>query len=141
MPPFRSDQPVYPIGVVARQLGLHEQTLRQYERLGLIQPLRAAGRIRLYSEKDVERLELFHYLAKTCGMNRAGLQLMAGLCRVMPQVEWFLKALWRGGQRAMPGHRLKGSVVTPEPPPVKAAGSPAVRQRTASDARGQGTKP
>lgn len=115
MEPFDNDEPIYSIGVVARRLKLHEQTLRLYERLNLVSPKRSAGKNRLYSQKDLERLELLRYLAKTCGLNRAGLQLMAGIWNVFPQVEWFLISLLRSGKTAPGRFRLSGAILTPSP--------------------------
>ena len=54
---FRSDEPVFQISVVARMVGVHQQTLRSYEREGFIQPHRTSGNTRLYSQRDVERLQ------------------------------------------------------------------------------------
>jgi MerR family transcriptional regulator/heat shock protein HspR len=56
--PFRvpDDTPVYAISVAASLAGLHPQTLRQYDRLGLVSPTRVAGRNRLYSAQDIARL-------------------------------------------------------------------------------------
>ena len=51
-----SDRPVYTIRIAAQMVGVHQQTLRTYEREGLLTPARSAGRQRLYSEADIERL-------------------------------------------------------------------------------------
>jgi MerR family transcriptional regulator/heat shock protein HspR len=58
------EHPIYTISVVAQLLNLHEQTIRQYERLGLICPCRTLKKTRLYSQEDVERLECIVYLVK-----------------------------------------------------------------------------
>ena len=49
------DEPVFQISVVARMVGLHQQTIRSYERIGLVQPARSGGNTRLFSFRDVER--------------------------------------------------------------------------------------
>ncbi|MDO8491828.1 MAG: MerR family DNA-binding transcriptional regulator, partial [Dehalococcoidia bacterium] len=54
---IEESEPLYVISVVAKMIGLHAQTLRYYEREGLIQPSRSAGRIRLYSMRDIEKLQ------------------------------------------------------------------------------------
>lgn len=54
--PVSDDTPLYAISVAARLAGLHPQTLRQYDRLGLVRPNRVAGRNRLYSDRDISRL-------------------------------------------------------------------------------------
>ena len=70
---FDDNQPVYVISVAADLAGLHPQTLRQYDRLGLVSPDRAGGRNRLYSMRDILRLREVQQLAAE-GMNLAGIQ-------------------------------------------------------------------
>lgn len=60
---FGSDQPVFVISVAAELAGMHPQTLRQYDRLGLVQPSRAPGRARRYSQKDVNKLQQIQELS------------------------------------------------------------------------------
>jgi MerR family transcriptional regulator, heat shock protein HspR len=78
--------PIYTIGIVARLLNLHEQTLRQYERLGLVSPCRSIRKTRLYCQVDVSRLECINYLVKTCGVNLAGVQILVHLSSSNPQI-------------------------------------------------------
>ncbi|KAF0208279.1 MAG: helix-turn-helix transcriptional regulator [Actinomycetota bacterium] len=66
------DRPVYMISVAAELAGMHPQTLRIYERKQLVQPKRSAGNTRLYSEADVERLQLIQRLTQEEGVNLAG---------------------------------------------------------------------
>src|SRR5690606_41609963 len=66
------DEPCFTIGVVARMLKLHPQTLRNYEQAGLIGPQRSDGNIRLYSEREVERLRKIIRLTQEMGVNLAG---------------------------------------------------------------------
>lgn len=66
---------VYIISVAARILEMHPQTLRKYERVGLVRPSRTEGMLRLYSEEDVARLRLIKYLVNDLGLNLAGVQL------------------------------------------------------------------
>ena len=65
---------VYVISVAASLLEMHPQTLRKYERLGLIRPARTVGMLRLYSQEDIERLRLIKYLEGTLGFNLAGVE-------------------------------------------------------------------
>ena len=65
-------QGVYIISVAARLLEMHPQTLRKYERLGLVQPSRTIGMLRLYSEEDIEKLRLIKHLEENLGLNLAG---------------------------------------------------------------------
>lgn len=85
-------QPLFTIGTVAKLLQLHEQTIRQYERLGLLCPSRTARHTRMYSQTDIERLECITYLVKTCGVNIAGVKLLVQFGATRPNVEQFLKA-------------------------------------------------
>ena len=66
---------VYIISVAARILEMHPQTLRKYERVGLVRPSRTEGMLRLYSEEDVARLRLIKHLVNDLGLNLAGVQL------------------------------------------------------------------
>ena len=63
---------VYTMAVAARLTGMHPQTLRKYERAGLLSPLRQGGNQRLYSVADVERLQRIRYLVDVRGLNVAG---------------------------------------------------------------------
>ncbi len=67
---------VYIISVAARLLEMHPQTLRKYERVGLVSPSRTQGSLRLYSEEDIARLRLIKHLVGDLGLNLAGVQLV-----------------------------------------------------------------
>ena len=68
-------QGVYIISVAARVLQMHPQTLRKYERIGLVSPSRTEGMLRLYSEEDIVRLRLIKHLVDELGLNLAGVEL------------------------------------------------------------------
>jgi MerR family transcriptional regulator, heat shock protein HspR len=70
------DTGVYSIGIIARLTGLHEQTIRQYERLGLITPQRSAGGTRVFSEHDLERLNSIASMTRDLGVNLAGVEVI-----------------------------------------------------------------
>lgn len=70
---------VYTMAVASRLTGMHPQTLRKYERAGLLKPVRQAGNQRLYSEADLERLRRIQYLVDVRGLNIAGLELALGM--------------------------------------------------------------
>ena len=72
---LRRGEPVFVISVAARLLEMHPQTLRKYEREGLIAPSRSAGNLRLYSDRDIERLRQVKYLVEQRGLNLAGVQI------------------------------------------------------------------
>ena len=70
------EEPAFIISVAARMLGLHAQTLRYYERLGLIVPSRSRGRIRLYSQADIDRVRQVQRLIEDLGVNLAGAEVI-----------------------------------------------------------------
>ncbi|WP_375723980.1 heat shock protein transcriptional repressor HspR [Arcobacter sp. KX21116] len=72
-------EPVYLISVVAQILEIHPQTLRQYEREGLITPSRTNGKIRLYSQKDIDHIKYVLRLTRELGINLAGVDLILQL--------------------------------------------------------------
>jgi MerR family transcriptional regulator/heat shock protein HspR len=73
------DEPVYLISVVASMLDIHPQTLRQYEREGLVEPSRTQGRMRLYSQRDIDRMKLILRLTRQMGVNLAGVDIILQL--------------------------------------------------------------
>jgi MerR family transcriptional regulator/heat shock protein HspR len=73
------DEPVYLISIVAKILDIHPQTLRQYERENLITPSRSNGRIRLYSQRDIDRIKLILRLTRELGVNLAGVDIILRL--------------------------------------------------------------
>lgn len=73
------DQPCYPISVVARMVNLHPQTLRCYERVGLVVPARSPGNVRLYSLADIERLRKICRLTDELGVNLAAVEVIMRL--------------------------------------------------------------
>ena len=73
------DEPVFAISVVSRMVGVHQQTLRSYERVGLVRPARSPGNTRLYSHRDVERLRRVLGLINDLGVNLAGVEVVINL--------------------------------------------------------------
>ena len=78
---------LYMISVVAEMFDLHPQTLRAYEREGLIRPARTDGNTRLYSEEDLERIELILRLTKDLGVNLAGVQVILNMRERMGEMQ------------------------------------------------------
>ena len=70
------DEPAFIISVAARMLGVHAQTLRYYERVGIIVPSRSTGRIRLYSQSDINRVRRVQKLIDELGLNLAGAEVV-----------------------------------------------------------------
>ncbi|MBX3278234.1 MAG: helix-turn-helix transcriptional regulator [Acidobacteria bacterium] len=77
----------YTISAVATHYGVHQQTLRLYEREGLLKPSRTEGNIRLYTETDLERLELILGLTRDLGVNLAGVEIILNMREKMEQMQ------------------------------------------------------
>src|SRR5262245_54178946 len=80
------EQDLFLISMAAERLGMHPQTLRKYERLGLIQPARTIGSMRLYSREELERLRLIKRLVDELGINLAGVQRLLSIAEVMKRI-------------------------------------------------------
>ena len=99
-----NEEPRYVISVAARIIGVHAQSLRYYEKMGLIEPSRSQGNIRLYSMRDIERVRQVKTLMNDLGVNLAGVEVimrlaerMAEMERQMRQLESEVKRLSEGG--------------------------------------------
>jgi MerR family transcriptional regulator/heat shock protein HspR len=80
------DQDLYLISMAARMLGMHPQTLRKYERLGLVQPSRTLGSMRLYSRDELDRLKVIKRLVDDGGINLAGVQRLLSVAEVVRRI-------------------------------------------------------
>ena len=96
-------EPLYVISIAARMVGVHAQTLRYYERAGLIAPARSQGRLRLYSQWDIERLKLMKSLMEDLGVNLAGVEVIIRLTEHIALMEGRFKALEQELQRLQGG--------------------------------------
>jgi len=115
------------ISSVAELYKVHPQTLRLYERHGLLKPSRSEGNTRLYTETDIERLEIVLNLARDMGVNLAGIEIILNMRekmnRMQDQMEQFLRLLQQELARGVPsGHPepSKGAIVPvkfPHPAP------------------------
>jgi len=83
----KQDEPVYMISVAARLCELHPQTLRMYERLGLVRPARIGAKNRMYSERDLDRLRQIQRLTQDMGVNLAGVEVILGLLEKMQRMQ------------------------------------------------------
>jgi MerR family transcriptional regulator/heat shock protein HspR len=81
------DEPCYVISVAARMVGMHAQSLRNYERQGLIRPGRSQGRVRLYSQADIEHLRAIQRMINDMGVNLAGVEVIINMKERMLQME------------------------------------------------------
>ncbi|MHB1007347.1 MAG: heat shock protein transcriptional repressor HspR [Chloroflexota bacterium] len=79
--------PCYIISIAARIVNMHPQTLRYYERVGLLEPSRSRGKIRLYSQRDIERLQLIQRLVTDLGVNLAGVEVIMNLTERLGEAE------------------------------------------------------
>jgi MerR family transcriptional regulator, heat shock protein HspR len=91
----KKEERFYAIGVVAKMFNIHQQTLRLYEREGLLKPARSHGNTRLYSEKDLERLELILNLSRDMGVNLAGVDIILNLREKMNEMQQQINELVR----------------------------------------------
>ena len=74
------------ISVAARSLGMHPQTLRKYERLGLVRPTRTIGSMRVYSQEEIDRLRLIKHLVDEVGVNLAGVSRLLSIADVVQRI-------------------------------------------------------
>jgi MerR family transcriptional regulator, heat shock protein HspR len=80
------DPDLYFISTAARLLDMHPQTLRKYERLGLVRPTRTIGSMRLYSRGELERLRIIKHLVEEAGINLAGVQRLLSIAEAVQRI-------------------------------------------------------
>ncbi len=101
------DEPVYLISVVAKVLTIHPQTLRQYEREGLVMPSRTDGKMRLYSQRNIDRIKMILRLTRDLGVNLAGVDVVMQLKEKLDEYETTIDKLkeeiatLEGGQKTI----------------------------------------
>lgn len=86
-PSGQKSKAAYMISSVAEQYEIHPQTLRLYEREGLLKPSRSEGNTRLYTEEDLERLEVILHLTRDLGVNLAGVEIILNMREKMGQMQ------------------------------------------------------
>lgn len=89
------DEPCYVISIAARLVGLHQQTLRYYERAGLIEPKRTVGNIRMYSNSDIQRIRQAQRLVDELGVNLAGVEIILRMSEQIRTLQAQLEATRR----------------------------------------------
>ncbi len=87
------EEPLFLISVVAKILQIHPQTLRQYEREGLVEPSRTDGKMRLYSQKDIDKIKLILRLTRDMGVNLAGVDVILKLKTQISEFELTINEL------------------------------------------------
>jgi MerR family transcriptional regulator, heat shock protein HspR len=102
----------YMISAVAEQYQLHPQTLRLYEREGLLKPSRSEGNTRLYTDEDLERLEMILKLTRDLGVNLAGVEIILNMREKMAEMQRQIEA-FVSGLNAEIGNRARS--VAPQP--------------------------
>ena len=118
----------YMISVVAKAYGIHPQTLRLYEREGLLKPSRTEGNTRLYSEDDLRQLEVILNMTRDLGVNLAGVEIVLNMRRKMEQMQqevsefvaWVRQELARAAQDGWQ-ERLQQALVRLPPTPLARA--------------------
>jgi len=118
----KRDRAAFMISVVSEQYEIHPQTLRLYEREGLLQPSRTEGNTRLYTEKDLERLEVILSLTRDLGVNLAGVEIILNMREKMEamqrQMQEFIACLSRQMTQAQtppPSPDASGRALVPLP--------------------------
>jgi MerR family transcriptional regulator, heat shock protein HspR len=114
----------YMISVVSKAYGIHPQTLRLYEREGLLKPSRTEGNTRLYSEADLKQLEVILNLTRDLGVNLAGVEIVLNMRRKMEQVQgevgefvsWVRQELARAAQEGWQERLQQALVRLPKAP-------------------------
>lgn len=81
------DEPVYMISIAAQLTGLHPQTVRLYERIGLVQPRRISNKNRLYSDSDILRLQQIRRFTQEMGVNLAGVEIILELLKRIEKLQ------------------------------------------------------
>jgi MerR family transcriptional regulator, heat shock protein HspR len=113
------DRPRYMISVAADIVGMHPQTLRIYENKGLIRPKRTAGNTRLYSEADIQRLQLIQQLTNDLGLNLAGVEQVLQLQDEVERMSRQLDRVQREMRAAIDAvHRQYRRDLVPWKPPI-----------------------
>ena len=102
------------IGVIAKRFGVHPQTLRLYEREGLIRPARSSGNTRLYDTDTVERLEIILTLTRELGVNLAGVEVILDLRSRLARMEGEVGRLMEAIRAVARDHAAKGGAATKE---------------------------
>lgn len=90
---YSYEEPVFLISVVAKILSIHPQTLRQYEKEGLIEPSRTDGKMRLYSQKDIDKIKVILRLTRDLGVNLAGVDIILRLKDKLDELDIIIENL------------------------------------------------
>ena len=103
---------VYRIGVIAEKYGIHPQTLRMYEREGLLRPARTEGNTRLYDADTIERLEIILTLTRSLGVNLAGVEVILHMKQRMERMHGDVQKMLEVFSRELGGRRPTSAETT-----------------------------
>ena len=136
----------YTISAVAERFGIHPQTLRMYEREGLLKPFRSVGNTRYYSDRDCERLEMILTLTRDMGVNLAGVEVILNLreqfSRMQDEMTQFLEAVRAElSDRIRERGRANEAALVPQSRPLTFARPAAETRQSPRRARGRETSP
>ena len=137
-----SGKAYYMISAVAQKYNIHPQTLRLYEREGLLKPSRTEGNTRLYSEEDLRQLEVILNLTRDLGVNLAGVEIVLNMRKRMEQMQhevndfvgWVRQELARAAQDGWQERLQQALVKLPPTPLVRAAAAPPPAEAAAGEA-------
>ncbi len=107
------DDPIYVISIAARLVGMHQQTLRYYERAGFIEPKRTPGNIRMYSNRDINRIRAAQRLIDELGVNLAGVDIILRMSDQLRQMQSELETV-RGELAKLRSTRLPAPYRAPQ---------------------------
>jgi MerR family transcriptional regulator, heat shock protein HspR len=130
----------FTISAVAERFGVHPQTLRMYEREGLLTPFRSVGNTRYYSDRDIERLEMILTLTRDMGVNLAGVEVILNLreqfSRMQDEMTQFLEAVRTElGDRIREREQSQSAALVPRGVPVPPQRSAAMLRSTKKNER------
>jgi MerR family transcriptional regulator, heat shock protein HspR len=116
--PRQRSKAAFMISAVAEQYAIHPQTLRLYEREGLLKPSRSDGNTRLYTEEDLERLDIILHLTRDLGVNLAGVEIILNMrekmAQMQDQIEQFVDTLNRElAERSRPAEPAQKNSLIP----------------------------
>ena len=100
----RKNKGYFSISAVADIFSVHQQTIRMYEKEGLISPKRSEGNTRLFSEEDIERLEEIIYFTHTLGINLAGVEMILKLKKQIKKLQKEVNCVFKQADRDLDGH-------------------------------------
>ncbi len=112
----RKNNGYYTIGMVAEILNIHPHTLREYEREGLIKPIRTTGNIRLYTDKDIEDIKFIREMTQELGVNLAGVDIIMRMRKQIEQLHEIIENLEQALRKKIEEEQArKSSLVKKEP--------------------------